>query len=232
MISETDFTELKNRKINYNSFFNEIIKILKVYFNDNESPSVSKIKEEGANPFEILISTIISARTKDEVTYKSSKRLFSVANSPEKMAKLSEKEIAEIIYPCGFYNIKAKNIKKTCEILINKFDSKVPDDFEQLLNLPGVGRKTANLVIAVGFQKDGLCVDTHVHRISNRLGIIKTKSPYESEFALRKILPIEYWEVYNKLLVLLGQKICKAQKPICNYCPLDKCCKKVNVKNH
>lgn len=229
MILEIDYTEHKIIK-NNDTFFDQLIEKLTNFFKEDDIPSVSKIKEEGSNPFEILISTIISARTKDEVTYSSSKRLFSIANTPLKISKLSEDQIANIIYPAGFYKVKAKNIKKTSEILVQKFNSLVPSNMEELLTLPGVGRKTANLVLAVGFQKDGLCVDTHVHRISNRLGIVSTKTPLETEIALREILPKKYWEIYNKLLVILGQKICRARKTYCENCPINKLCKKIGVK--
>jgi len=229
VILEIDYTENKIIK-NNETFFDQLIEKLANFFKEDDIPSVSKIKEEGSNPFEILISTIISARTKDEVTYSASKRLFSIANTPLKISKLSEDQIANIIYPAGFYKVKAKNIKKTSEILVQKYNSQVPSNMEELLTLPGVGRKTANLVLAVGFQKDGLCVDTHVHRISNRLGIVSTKTPLETEMALREILPKKYWEIYNKLLVILGQKICHAKKTCCENCPINKLCKKIGVK--
>lgn len=224
MILVIDSTELKN---SYDDFFDKLMNNLNNFFEKDKLPSVSKIKKEGANAFEILISTIISARTKDEVTYEASKRLFSKAKDARKILKLNEDEIAKLIYPAGFYKVKAKNIKKTCEILVKEFNNKVPDNLEDLLKLPGVGRKTANLVLAVGFKKDGLCVDTHVHRISNRLGIIKTKNPTESEMALRKILPKKYWEKYNELLVLLGQNVCYSRKPLCQKCPISDLCKKI-----
>jgi len=217
---EIDFTE---HKIN----FDDIIEKLEKYLAKEGNPSVSQLKEEGSNPFEVLISTIISARTKDDVTYSASKKLFKIANTPEKIIKLGEKEISKLIYPAGFYKTKAKHIVETCKILVEKFDGNVPRKIEQLLTLSGVGRKTANLVLAVGFNEDGLCVDTHVHRISNRLGIIKTRNPYESEMELRKILPKKYWEIYNRYLVILGQKICKARKPRCLICPISENCKKI-----
>lgn len=230
MILETDFTEHKSNKIDYNRLFSEIIQKLSSYFQNENLPSVSKIKEEGASVFEILISTIISARTKDEVTYKVSRRLFSVANNPEKLSLLNEDQIASLIYPAGFYKVKAKNIKRTSQILYENYNSKVPEKMEELLKLPGVGRKTANLLLAVGFNKEGLCVDTHVHRISNRLGVVKTSSTYETEMALRLILPKSYWEIYNRLLVTFGQNICTPISPFCSKCVLTRYCKRINVK--
>lgn len=230
MILETDFTEHKSNKIDYNRLFSEIIQKLSSYFQNENLPSVSKIKEEGASVFEILISTIISARTKDEVTYKVSRRLFSVANNPEKLSLLNEDQIASLIYPAGFYKVKAKNIKRTSQILYENYNSKVPEKMEELLKLPGVGRKTANLLLAVGFNKEGLCVDTHVHRISNRLGVVKTSSTYETEMALRLILPKSYWEMYNRLLVTFGQNICTPISPFCSKCVITRYCKRINVK--
>lgn len=230
MILETDFTEHKSNKIDYNRLFSEIIQKLSSYFQNENLPSVSKIKEEGASVFEILISTIISARTKDEVTYKVSRRLFSVANNPEKLSLLNEDQIASLIYPAGFYKVKAKNIKRTSQILYENYNSKVPEKMEELLKLPGVGRKTANLLLAVGFNKEGLCVDTHVHRISNRLGVVKTSSTYETEMALRLILPKSYWEIYNRLLVTFGQNICTPISPFCSKCVITRYCKRINVK--
>jgi len=230
VILETDFTEHKSNKIDYNRLFSEIIQKLSSYFQNENLPSVSKIKEEGASVFEILISTIISARTKDEVTYKVSRRLFSVANNPEKLSLLNEDQIASLIYPAGFYKVKAKNIKRTSQILYENYNSKVPEKMEELLKLPGVGRKTANLLLAVGFNKKGLCVDTHVHRISNRLGVVKTSSTYETEMALRLILPKSYWEMYNRLLVTFGQNICTPISPFCSKCVITRYCKRINVK--
>jgi endonuclease-3 len=230
VILETDFTEHKSNKIDYNRLFSEIIQKLSSYFQNENLPSVSKIKEEGASVFEILISTIISARTKDEVTYKVSRRLFSVANNPEKLSLLNEDQIASLIYPAGFYKVKAKNIKRTSQILYENYNSKVPEKMEELLKLPGVGRKTANLLLAVGFNKEGLCVDTHVHRISNRLGVVKTSSTYETEMALRLILPKSYWEIYNRLLVTFGQNICTPISPFCSKCVITRYCKRINVK--
>jgi len=227
VISEIDFTEHKIDKLTNELFFKTIIDKLEKYFNTEFNPSVSRLKEEGANPFEVLISTIISARTKDEVTYPASVKLFKKANSPEKLAGLTEKQVADLIYPAGFYKNKAKHIIQTSKIIVEKYGGKVPDRLEDLLNLPGVGRKTANLVLAVGFNKDGLCVDTHVNRISNRLGIIKTKNPFETEMQLRVILPKKFWETYNRLFVLLGQKVCKARKPNCDICPISDNCKKI-----
>lgn len=171
-------------------------------------------------------------RTKDEVTAEASKRLFAIANSPSEMIKLSKEKIAKTVYPVGFYNTKARNILDISRLLIEKYNSHVPDTIEELLKFKGVGRKTANLVVTVGYNKPGICVDTHVHRISNRFGYVKTKTPEETEFALRKILPKRFWIEYNDLLVAYGQNICKPISPLCSKCKINKYCDKVGVIKH
>ena len=154
-------------------------------------PIVTQVAQRSKDPFRILISTLLSLRTKDEVTTQASLRLFSRARSPKEMLQLSPEEIRKLIFPVGFYKRKTENILQVCQLLIDQYDSQVPDDLEKLLELPGVGRKTANLVITLGFGKQGICVDTHVHRISNRLGYVQTKTPIQTEMALRDKLPPE-----------------------------------------
>lgn len=183
-----------------------------------------------SNPFRILISCILSHRTKDEVTASATDRLFSVADNPKKMLALKENRIAHLIFPVGFYNTKAKTIRNVCKILVEKYRSKVPDDIDALLTLKGVGRKTANLVVSLGYGKAGICVDTHVHRISNRLGIVKTKTPIQTEYELRKKLPQKYWIPFNNILVKHGQEICRPISPICSHCIIEKYCCKVMVE--
>jgi endonuclease-3 len=182
------------------------------------------------DPFKILISTILSLRTKDETTRDASIRLFAVADTPHQMLKIPAGKIEKLIYPVGFYRTKTRTILETCRTLIDKYGGKVPDTLDELLTLKGVGRKTANLVITLGFDKYGICVDTHVHRISNRLGLIRTKNPEESEFALRKILPKKYWKTYNDVLVTYGQNLCKPISPWCSRCPVESLCDKVGVE--
>lgn len=194
-----------------------------------ELPIVSSLAEKKSEPFPILISTVLSSRTKDEVTAGATERLLSLASTPEKMATLSEQEIINAIYPVGFYRTKAKTILRISRELIDRFASRVPDTIEQLLTLKGVGRKTANLVVALGYNKDGLCVDTHVHRISNRLGYVRTKTPEETEYALRKKLPRRYWALYNTLMVAFGRHICLPISPLCSRCPVTGYCERVNV---
>jgi endonuclease-3 len=207
----------------------DIHKIVRILAPKWDVPIVTLVAETSNDPFRVLISTVLSLRTKDETTAVASKRLFKLADNPADMIKLSEKEIIKAIYPVGFYNTKAKNIKSICRDLISKYGSKVPDEIDELLKLDGVGRKTANLVVTLGYNKPGVCVDTHVHRISNRLGYIKTKTPDETETALRKKLPKKYWIDYNSLLVSFGQHLCRPISPFCSRCPVIKFCDRVGV---
>jgi endonuclease-3 len=207
----------------------EIIDTLREFLRDSRLPSVSEVAERKPDPFHILVSTMISLRTKDEVTSASSKRLLTRASDPKKMAKLSETEIAKLIYPAGFYNTKARNLKSAANTLVSHYDGRVPEDMEKLLELPGVGRKTANLVRNLGYGLDGICVDTHVHRITNRLGWVQTKTPQQTESALEKILPQKYWIPINELLVRFGQTLCNPLSPICSRCPIYEHCLRIGV---
>ncbi len=209
--------------------YQHVLEILEKSYKNSKSPSVTLIAETTLNPFNILLSTIISLRTKDEVTLQASKKLFNKISNFNDLINLSSKEIEKIIYPAGFYKTKAKNMKIIAEIIQKKYKGKVPDTIEELLELPGVGRKTANLVISLGFNKPGLCVDTHVHRITNRFGWVSTKTPNDTEFALREILPQKFWREINDYLVSYGQTICKPISPFCSKCKLNDICPKINV---
>jgi endonuclease III len=182
------------------------------------------------SPFMVLISCLLSLRTKDKVTGEASNRLFKLANNPEKMLDLSTESIEKAIYPVGFYKTKSKRIKEICKTLLDDYGGVVPDEIDELLKLKGVGRKTANLTVTLGYGKLGICVDTHVHRISNRLGLVTTKTPEQTEFALRKILPQKHWLIYNDLLVTYGQNLCVPISPWCSKCKIFKYCKRVGVK--
>jgi endonuclease-3 len=182
------------------------------------------------SPFLVLISCLLSLRTKDKVTAEASNRLFKLADNPEKMLGLSIKNIEKAIYPVGFYKTKAKRIKEICRVLLDDYGGVVPDEIDELLKLNGVGRKTANLTVTLGYGKLGICVDTHVHRISNRLGLVKTKTPEQTEFDLRKKLPKKHWLIYNDLLVTYGQNLCVPISPWCSKCKIFKYCKRVGVK--
>ena len=212
-----------------NSNIGKILKILKNEYIKNRKPIVTEISEIDKDSYKILIGTLLSLRTKDAVTKQASNKLFATADTPEKIVELSQKQIEKLIFPVGFYHRKAENIKLVSKIILQKYAGKVPDNLDELLSLPGVGRKTANLVLVLGFDKFGVCVDTHVHRISNRWGFVKTKSPEETEFALRKKLPKKYWKIYNDYLVSFGQNICKPISPICSKCEIEKWCPKIGV---
>jgi len=180
-------------------------------------------------PYQILIATILSLRTKDTLTAQVAPRLFELANTPHQMVTHTPEEIEQVIYPVGFYRNKAKSILEISRILIDDYNGNVPDDLDELLKLPGVGRKTANLVVTAGYNKPGICVDIHVHRISNRWGYIQTKNPEKTEFALREKLPQEYWIEYNGLLVSMGQNLCTPTSPWCSKCPLTQFCEQVGL---
>lgn len=191
--------------------------------------AVGSVAEKRRDPFSILISTIISLRTKDEVTHAASERLFALASDPESMAAVEESEIASAIYPAGFYRNKAKQIRESSRIIASEHGGRTPSTLKELTALPGVGRKTANLVLGLGFGIPAICVDIHVHRIPNRLGWIETRSPDESEQALMEILPERLWIPVNNLLVRFGQQRCTPVSPFCSSCPLRAECPKVGV---
>ena len=211
-----------------------VIRILRRETRKFTIPIVSRIAESSSSqkPFLVLISCLLSLRTKDDTTASASERLFNLAASPREMLRLSVGQIEKAIYPVGFYRTKARRIKDICRLLIDKFSSRVPDSIEDLLTLKGVGRKTANLVLTEGFGKLGVCVDTHVHRITNRLGFCRTRFPEETEACLRNRLPTRHWIEYNKLLVAWGQNICKPISPLCGVCAVEKYCRKIGVVKH
>lgn len=184
------------------------------------------------SPYNLLVSCIISLRTKDDVTHRASRRLFELAPTPQDLASITEERIAEAIYPAGFYNTKAKQLKKIGKILHERHGGSVPRTEDELLALPGVGRKTANLVLGLAFGIPAICVDTHVHRISNRLGLVDTPTPAATELSLQQILPTEAWVPFNDLLVTFGQNRCHPTSPRCTGCPLDDLCPRVGVDRH
>jgi endonuclease III len=188
------------------------------------------VTENGPDPFRILVSCIVSLRTKDEVTYPATERLFAKASDPAGMLALAPRAIEKAIYPAGFYRTKARQIRAISGILLSRHAGKVPGTIEALLELPGVGRKTANLTITLGFGQPGICVDTHVHRIANRLGWVATKSPDETEAALRRTLPKRWWIPINETLVRHGQQVCKPISPWCSACPVAASCPRTGVQ--
>jgi len=205
------------------------IRILRRQVPKWDTPVVTLMAETYESPFRVLISCILSLRTQDATTAKASHRLFAVADSPEAMVRLSAKKIEKLIYPVGFYKTKAQNIREMCQLIIDQHHGKVPDEIDELLKFKGVGRKTANLVVTLGYNKPGICVDTHVHRISNRWGYIKTTTPEKTEVALRNKLPGRYWIEYNNLLVNFGQHLCRPISPLCTQCPIKKYCPQIGV---
>jgi endonuclease-3 len=187
------------------------------------------VGENGPDPFRILIGCVISLRTKDEVTYPATRRLFAKARTPAGMGKLTAATIEKAIYPAGFYRTKARQIRSIARLLEERHRGRVPDTIEELLMLPGVGRKTANLTVTLGFGKPGICVDTHVHRITNRLGWVASRSPDETEQALRRVLPRRWWIPINETLVRHGQQVCKPISPVCSACVVERRCLRVGV---
>ena len=215
--------------------WNSIVGALKKWHNNLQKtgakdPSVTTVAERYKNdPWAVLVSTILSLRTKDEVTLKCSHALLAKAPTPQKLFALEEAAIAQLAYPAGFYRTKAANLKKIAGILLDTFNGKVPADLNTLLGLPGVGRKTANLVLIEAYDLDGICVDVHVHRICNRAGILASKNPEETEMTLRQILPKKYWKTINPLLVLYGQNVCRPVSPFCSRCIIAEHCKRIGV---
>lgn len=211
------------------SVLHRIIPVIREIVRDRRDPSVTAIAKKTRSPFRVLVSTVISARTKDEVTGEASARLFRLAGNPRKMADLKVEEIEKAIFPAGFYRNKARAISRLSRMLISDFKGRVPDEISDLVKLPGVGRKTANLVVTLAFRKPGICVDTHVHRICNRLGVLDTRNPRETEFALREVLDRRHWIEINDLLVMYGQAICTPLSPRCSRCAAADSCARVGV---
>lgn len=206
------------------------IKILRKEVKQWQVPIVTIYSRKNSRPaFQVLISCLLSLRTRDEQTAKASRKLFAEADTPEKIAAMPVKRIEKLIYPVGFYRNKAKTLKEVCRTLIKDHGGQTPDSIDQLLELKGIGRKTANLVVTLGYGKPGICVDTHVHRICNIWGYVKTKTPDKTEMALRECLPKRYWIEFNDLLVTFGQNLCKPISPICSLCKLSGICPKTGV---
>ncbi len=214
-----------------NATIDKVLRILKSEIGKWKVPAVGRIADgAGDRPYETLIGTMLSLRTKDGVTETASRRLIERAPTPDAMAALTAEEIERLIYPVGFYRTKARNILGACRILLEDHGGAVPRSMETLLRLPGVGRKTANLVLTVGFGDYGICVDTHVHRISNLWGYVRTKTPEETEFALRRKLPKRHWKQYNDILVPFGQNLCVPVSPWCSRCPVARYCPRIGLK--
>lgn len=203
----------------------KIVKLLKAA--KQPQSEFVKLMDSFKNPYLVLIACILSLRTNDKTTYPATLRMLELAKTPKEMKNVSVEELAKAIYPVGFYENKSKQIVELSKTIDEELDGVVPDEIEELIKFKGVGRKTANLVLSLGFNKPAICVDVHVHRIFNRLGYINTKTPEETEFALREKLPVKYWIDINTLLVTHGQNICKPIKPKCSECPIEKYCAKI-----
>ena len=186
-----------------------------------------KLMDSFKDPYIVLIACILSLRTNDRTTYPATLRMLKLAKTPQEMMRVNVEDLEKAIYPVGFYKNKAGQIMELSKILVEKYGGKVPCDIDELCKFKGVGRKTANLVLSEGFNKPAICVDVHVHRIFNRLGYVKTKTPEETEFALREKLPKKYWIPINSLLVTHGQNVCKPIKPLCDRCPISEYCEKL-----
>jgi endonuclease III len=209
----------------------EIVHILKEYLKD-DVPVVTRLSREKRDPFLVLVGTLLSLRTKDETTERAMAKLMARATTPREILSLEDEELQELIYPVGFYRNKARTLKEVSKLIIEKYRGMVPDTVDELLKINGVGRKTANLVVNEGYGKLAICVDTHVHRISNRLGLVDTKNAHQTEISLTTVLPQKYWIIYNTLLVAFGQRVCKPISPLCTKCPLSHLCPRVGVTTH
>ena len=217
-------------KVVTNRTISRVIQTLRKASAGWDAPVVTEMADFSRDAYQVLVACLLSLRTKDETTGPAARRLFALANTPEQMVALTLAQVKKAIYPVGFYKTKAQTVLDISQILIDKYESRVPDEIDELLVFKGVGRKTANLVVTLGFQKPGICVDTHVHRISNRWGYVETKKPEETEMALRAILPKRFWIGYNDLLVAFGQTLCHPTSPKCSLCPIERYCEKIDVK--
>src|SRR5215831_13319999 len=205
----------------------QVVRILRKEIRQWPVPAIGHYVE---TPFTVLISCILSLRTQDKTTNAASERLFAIASTPEQTMATPVETIQTAIYPVSFFRVKAKTIRAISDQLLTRFGGEVPSRLDDLLELPGVGRKTANIVVTLGFRKAGIAVDTHVHRISNRLGYVRTKTPDDTEMALRRKLPRRYWVIFNDLMVAYGQNLCKPISPFCSRCKIAVYCKRVGVK--
>jgi endonuclease-3 len=222
---------MKHKNASSENRITQIIHILQAATNNMVRPSVTTIVAKyGQDPFLVLISCLLSLRTKDAVSLPASERLFDIAKTPRDMILVSPQIIEKAIYPTGFYRQKTKQILRICALLLEKYNGLVPNTPDGLIALPGVGPKTVSLVLSEGFGIPAICVDTHVHRISNRLGIIQTKTPAETEIALKEIIPKKYWSAYNALIVMWGQNVCVPISPFCSRCPLLPLCEQNGVE--
>ena len=206
-----------------------VMHILKREYESKHMPVVDLIQAHTRDPFQVLVATILSARTLDQTTAAACRRLFGVVRNLDDLRRIPRLKLEHLIYPVGFYRTKAKLLKRLPDAVAAQFGGVIPNTVEELIRLPGVGRKTANLVVAVAFNKPAICVDVHVHRISNRWGLIRTRTPLQTEMALRRRLPVKYWQVFNAYLVSFGQSVCRGVHPHCGACPIYAPCERVGT---
>jgi len=204
-------------------------RILRRAYLAHKAPIVELVQARTRDPFKVLVATILSARTKDEMTADVSQRLFKVVRKPDDFRKLTQRQLEKLIFPIGFFRTKARHLRQLPAVLEERFGGRIPDTIEELCELPGVGRKTANIVRSVAFDKPAVCVDVHVHRISNRFGLVRTNTPLETERRLRKVLPVRYWKTWNRYLVSYGQTVCTPRRPRCSRCRLYRYCARVGA---
>lgn len=204
-------------------------RLLRREFEKRTAPIIDLVTAQTHDPFRILVATILSARTKDQTTANAVRRLFEKVRRPDDLRRLSQRAVEKLIFPVGFFRTKARHLRQLPERMDQLFGGRIPDTIEDLCRLPGVGRKTANLVATMAFDKHAICVDIHVHRISNRFGLIRTRNPLESEMALRRILPKRYWKTWNSYLVSFGQTVCTPRNPRCAACCIRRRCARVGV---
>ncbi len=205
-------------------------RVLKAEYERQSAPIIEFIQAQTGSPFRVLVATLLSARTRDETTTQVVKKLFAEVQTPADLRRRSVGDLEQLIFPVGFYHTKARHLKQLGEVLLRDFGDTVPATIEELCRLPGVGRKTANLVVTVAFDQYGICVDVHVHRISNRLGLLATRTPFETETTLRRILPKRFWKHWNRQLVSFGQTLCTPRHPHCDRCPVHAVCDRVGVE--
>lgn len=198
-------------------------------YRKKQAPVIELIQAQTGDPFKVLVGTILSARTKDQTTAEVSRRLFKVVKSADDLRRIPQSELEPLLMPVGFFRNKAAHLKKLPDALDRLFGGQIPRTVEELCQLPGVGRKTANLVVSVAFDRPAICVDVHVHRITNRLGLLKTDTPFDTEMTLRHILPLRYWKSWNRYLVSFGQTLCTPRNPHCNRCPITAHCSRIGV---
>jgi len=219
----------EKRMVNHSNI-DRVLELVRETVKSYRAPVLERFNDEIKDPFWVLIPCILSLRSRDETTAVAARKLYQAAPTPEKILSIDPKKLEQLLFSTGFYRQKTKAVRRISQLILEKYNGRVPDTIDELLTLPGVGRKTANLTVTVAFNKPGICVDTHVHKICNRWGYVKTKNADATEMQLRKILPKKYWIKLNYWLVLYGQNICLSVSPLCSKCPVSSYCPGIGVK--